>query len=199
MRIIKNKLNFYCLVICLLFTGGLSAQNADVRLLKTINPDTITSQYWKQTSNSAYWLPAGLSLGQLGYGLISGDSYSKRCGVEMLITLGIGQLLSGGVKNIVKRPRPVQSWPTDIHPENYHPGTSFPSGHTTLAFSAATALSLTRKQWYITVPIYSWAGSVGYSRMYLGRHYPTDVLGGIVVGICSGLLGHWVTGKIYKD
>ena len=194
-----NKIILACLLASQLITAGVKAQNADINLLRKINPDTTTSRYWKQTSNAAYWLPAALSLGQIGYGFIAADDYSKRCGVEVLIRAGIGQLLSGGVKNIVKRPRPVQTWPQYIHPVNYSPGTSFPSGHTTLAFSTATALSLTRKQWYVTVPVYTFARSVCYSRMYLGRHYPTDVLGGIIIGICSGLLGHWVTGKIYKD
>ncbi|WP_225974750.1 phosphatase PAP2 family protein [Arachidicoccus ginsenosidivorans] len=60
-------------------------------------------------------------------------------------------------------------------------------------------MALTRKQWTVTVPITLWAGSVGYSRMYLGRHYPTDVLGGIATGIVSGILGHWLTGRIYGD
>src|ERR1700712_1167748 len=135
-----NKI-FFTWLLLLLSVAGLHAQNPDICLLKKINPDTTTSHYWKQTSNSAYWLPAALSLGQIGYGFIAGDAYSKRCGVEMLISVGIGQLLSTGVKNIVKRPRPFQTWPDDIHPVNYSPGTSFPSGHTTLAFTTATALS----------------------------------------------------------
>ena len=142
MRIIVDKNNFNCLVICLLPTSPLAAQNAVVRLLKAINPDTITSPYWKQTSNSAYWLPVGLSIGQIGYGFISDDSYSKRCGVEVLITVGIGQLLPGGIKNMVKRPRPVQTWPNDIHPENYHPGTPFHPGTAASPFLLQLRLAL---------------------------------------------------------
>lgn len=190
---------FSWVIIVLFIPVTLPAQNFDINLLKKINPDTITSAYWKETSNSAHWLTGALFVGQVAYGYAANDAYSKRCGVELLITTGIGQLFSVSLKNIINRPRPVQSWPNDIHPINYATGVSFPSGHTTLAFTTATALSLSRRQWYVTIPIYSWAGSVGYSRMYLGRHYPTDVLSGIVVGICSGLLGHWITGKIYKN
>ena len=171
----------------------------DIRLLDKINPDTPASCYQHQISNSAYWLPAAIVVGELGYGFIADDPLNKRYAVETGITVGIGQAMSIGLKHLFKRPRPYMRFPDVIHPVNYGTGPSFPSGHTTLAFSTATSLALTRKQWTVTVPITLWAGSVGYSRMYLGRHYPTDVLGGIAVGIVSGILGHWVTARIYGD
>lgn len=171
----------------------------DINLLDKINPDTPASQYQKQISNSAYWLPAAVVVGELGYGLINNDALNKRYAVETTVTVGIGQAISIGLKQLFNRPRPFMTFPDRIHPINYGTGPSFPSGHTTLAFSTATSLALTRKQWTVTVPITLWAGSVGYSRMYLGRHYPTDVLGGIATGIVSGILGHWLTGRIYGD
>lgn len=183
----------------LLLPVCLFAQNFDIHYLHKINPDTLTSSYWKATSNSAYWLPVAVSVGQLGYGFVADDPLAKRYGVETAISVSIGQLMSAGIKHIVNRARPYESWPDLIHPENYGTGPSFPSGHTTAAFSTAASLAFSRKQWFVTVPITLWAGSVGYSRMYLGRHYPTDVLGGLVVGVVSGLLGHWVTGRLYHD
>lgn len=173
--------------------------NFDINLLDRINPDTPRSAFVRQISNSAYWLPAAITLGELGYGFIADDGPSKRYGVETGVTVGIGQLMSIGLKHLFKRPRPFMSYPERIHPINYGTGPSFPSGHTTLAFSTAASLALTRKQWSVTLPISLWAGSVGYSRMYLGRHFPTDVLGGLAVGIVSGIIGHWVTGRIYGD
>jgi membrane-associated phospholipid phosphatase len=77
-------------------------------------------------------------------------------------------------------------------------GQSFPSGHTS-GFSTATSLALDYKKWYIVVPAYLWAGSVGYSRMYLGKHYPSDVLGGAIIGIGSGYLCHWLRKKLFCD
>jgi membrane-associated phospholipid phosphatase len=187
------------LLFVLLFPVCLFAQHFDIDLLNKINPDTPSSAYQHQISNSAYWLPAVVSVGQLGYGFLADDPLAKRYGVETAISVGIGQLLSAGVKHLVKRPRPYQSWPELIHPENYGTGPSFPSGHTTAAFSTAASLALSRKQWFVMVPITLWAGSVGYSRMYLGRHFPTDVFGGLLIGVASGLIGHWVTGRLYND
>lgn len=175
------------------------AAGFDINLLDKINPDTPRSAVVRQISNSAYWLPAVITLGELGYGFIADDGPSKRYGVETGVTVGIGQLMSIGLKHLFKRPRPYMSYPQRIHPINYGTGPSFPSGHTTLAFSTAASLALTRKQWTVTLPISLWAGSVGYSRMYLGRHFPTDVLGGLAVGVVSGIIGHWVTGRLYGD
>jgi len=55
---------------------------------------------------------------------------------------------------------------------------SFPSGHTTAAFETATSLSLNFPKWYVIIPAYTWAGAVGYSRLYLGVHYPSDIAAG---------------------
>lgn len=181
-------------------SNQLKQSRFDINLLDKINPDTVPASWFQQQiSNSAYWLPAAIVVGELGYGLADGDDLSKRYAVETGVTVGIGQLMSIGLKHLFNRPRPYMSYPDRIHPINYGTGPSFPSGHTTLAFSTAASVALTRKQWTLTLPISLWAGSVGYSRMYLGRHFPTDVLGGIAVGVVSGILGHWVTGRLYGD
>jgi len=67
-----------------------------------------------------------------------------------------------------------------------------------LAFAAATSVSLQYKKWYIVVPAYAWAAGVGYSRLYLGEHYPTDVIGGAVIGAGSAFISHWISKKIFK-
>lgn len=189
----------FTFLIAVLLPSLLIAQNFDINLLKKINPDTIPkSIYWKQTSNSAYWLPCIVSLGQIGYGFIANDKLSKRYGVETAVDVGLGQLISAGLKHIINRPRPYTRWAAEIHPVNYGTDYSFPSGHTAAAFSTMASLAYTRKQWCVTVPITLWSSSVGYSRMYLGRHYPTDVMGGVVVGIISGILGHWIVGQLYS-
>ena len=67
---------------------------------------------------------------------------------------------------------------------------SFPSGHTAASFASAAALFLAReKYWYIALIL---AVMIAFSRLYLYVHYPTDVLGGIVVGLLSA----WLAGKL---
>jgi undecaprenyl-diphosphatase len=70
----------------------------------------------------------------------------------------------------------------------------FVSSHATNSFTVALlSLLLIRKRWY-TVFIIIWATSVSYSRIYLGVHYPGDVLGGVLLGIFIG----WGVYKMYE-
>lgn len=98
-------------------------------------------------------------------------------------------MLTYGLKYSVNRERPYIAHPDlNVDPAFYESSASFPSGHTSLAFSVATSLSLTHPKWYVIAPAYLWAGSVGYSRLNLGVHYPTDVLAGAVLGAGSAYL-----------
>ena len=65
---------------------------------------------------------------------------------------------------------------------------AFPSGHTAEAFAMATAMSIAVPRWYVVVPAYMWASMIAYARVYLGVHYPTDVIGGAIVGSGSTFL-----------
>ena len=75
---------------------------------------------------------------------------------------------------------------------------SFPSGHTGTAFTIALVLSLVinKKSWAIILPVL--ALFVAYSRVYLGQHYVTDVLAGMVVGIVAAVLSVLIYQKLNK-
>lgn len=72
-------------------------------------------------------------------------------------------------------------------------GFSFPSGHTTLAFAVAFIISRILPKRY-SIPAFLMAALVAFSRLYLGVHYPTDILGGICIGYVAGL----ITDFLYK-
>lgn len=74
---------------------------------------------------------------------------------------------------------------------------SFPSGHTAASFAAMTALFLAKmkKTWIAALVL---AVLIAFSRLYFYVHYPTDVLGGAVVGILSGIIGYTIVEKIDK-
>jgi undecaprenyl-diphosphatase len=63
---------------------------------------------------------------------------------------------------------------------------SFPSGHTATSFACATVLSSVAPRW--RVPFFVLAALIGFSRVYNGMHYPTDVLAGAVLGVLTALL-----------
>lgn len=174
-------------------------QNLDVDILKGINPMYPTSKYWVQTSSSAYWLSGAALIGSFGYGFLSGDRQVQHNAYELAINIVISTAITEALKISINRERPADKYPTEIFVNGSVHGQSFPSGHTSLAFATATTLALDYKKWYFVVPAYVWAGSVAYSRMYLGKHYPTDVLGGMVVGVGSGYLSHWLTKKMFKN
>jgi membrane-associated phospholipid phosphatase len=57
---------------------------------------------------------------------------------------------------------------------------------------------LTKPKWYVAVPAYMYACGIGYSRMHLGAHYPTDILGGAVVGTASAFASYYINILFWK-
>lgn len=186
--------------LAIITQSNLSAQNWDIDLLNKINPPDPGSGYWHTTSNSANWLPAvGITATFLA-GTIRHDKNLKQESYKAIVNIAISTAVAQLLKISIQRARPALAYPTIVYEaEPIESATySFPSGHTTLAFSYATTLTLQYKKWYVAVPAYLWAGSVGYSRMYLGKHYPTDVLAGAVLGTISTLLTDKLNKKLFK-
>lgn len=101
--------------------------------------------------------------------------------VTVLVAVSVSDLLAEAGKLLVQRHRPFE---TQIGPpSNAH---SFPSGHTATSFAAATVLSAAAPRW--RVPFFLLATLIGFSRIYNGMHYPTDVLAGAVIGVLTALL-----------
>ena len=73
---------------------------------------------------------------------------------------------------------------------------SFPSGHTSASFAAATAIYCINKKWGIAA--YLLAAVMGFSRLYLGVHFPTDVLFGAVVGMVAAKIVVYIFWKCRK-
>ena len=183
----------------MLVFGKASAQGIDLKILESINPRYPNSQYWKYTSLSAYVFSGAATVGPLIYGLASDDEEAKHKSYEIITCMAISNLVTEGLKLSVNRTRPADKHPDLVFPNSPAHGQSFPSGHTMLAFSTAAELSIQYKKWYITVPAYLWAGSVGYSRLYLGKHYPSDVLGGALVATGGAYASAWINRKLFKS
>ncbi len=121
-----------------------------------------------------------------------------------LIALVVGVAASEVLKNLVMQSRPFLSLP-DVRllvspPSSY----SFPSVNVTYAFAASSGASLAARRLLERVPLWGWgflalAVAIAYSRVYVGVHYPTDVLGGTLLGILIGWLTASILTRIGKD
>lgn len=113
---------------------------------------------------------------------------TRKAGGMALLSLALGALITNvTLKNLVARIRPYDLVNTIIplitKPADY----SFPSGHTCASFaSAAIYYRMLPKKYGIAAMVL--AGLIALSRMYLGVHYPTDVLAGMLVGLASGAI-----------
>jgi len=125
-------------------------------------------------------------------GLATGDEDLTRTGERLLATMA----LAAGAVNVTKfvfgRSRPYEGeGALSFNPGT--PGSSFYSGHTTMAFAMATALSEEMDHTAATVILYSAASLAGYSRMHDDQHWLSDVVAGAVLGIASAkfVYGKW--------
>ena len=163
----------------------------DHNVLKAVNAtmrsgflDSVMPYITKLGDAGIFWIALALIL------LI--PKKTRRTGAAMGVAMVIGLIIGNGLlKNIIARPRPFDISNTVLPrkslliapPSDY----SFPSGHTLASFEAATAL-------YKEHTVYGFAAFVlailiAFSRIYLQVHYPSDVLGGAILGFLFGLLG----------
>jgi len=177
-----------------LFSCSSSAQNLDFRILKSINHSYTPNGGvgFKTVTNSINPISLGLPVGLFIGGKISKNKEMVWNSLELASATAINGIFTTTVKLSVHRERPFITYPNDITKYSVAGSYSFPSGHTSMAFCTATSLSLLYPKWYIIVPAYLWAGSVGYSRMYLGVHYPTDVLAGALIGTGTSIGTHYL-------
>lgn len=125
--------------------------------------------------HGAVWLALGVAIaladpGNRGEWLLAG-------------ALGpVAIVINFAVKLIVRRPRPVLE---GLPPLGGAPSSlSFPSAHTTSSFACATAMARIAPE---AAVLFALAVAISVTRPYLGMHYPSDVLGGVLLGVGLGL------------
>lgn len=120
--------------------------------------------------------------------IVFGRTTWRIIGVEALLALALSQLIVVSLKLLLNRERPyniLEHLHTfGIELRDY----SFPSGHTTASFSLATTIALNIPG--LSLLVFFLALIIGLSRVYLGVHYPTDVVAGIMLGLAVPILTH---------
>jgi membrane-associated phospholipid phosphatase len=181
-------MRFITLLFVLISFDGY-AQNADINILRSININRNENLdgTMKFISKTEYVIGTLTPITVCATALAKKDFKLLQKGVNMSFAVVLNTGSTYILKRIVNRDRPAQTYPDIIAMENerFH---SFPSGHTSNAFVTATSLSLNFKKWYVILPTYAWATAVGYSRMHMGVHYPSDVFAGAIVGAGSALI-----------
>ena len=175
----------------------LPAQNWDINTVKTIN-DWNIHDLSRGISHSGVILPVGIPTAMGIYALIQKDQALLKdaiyIGTSVIEALG----LTYGLKYTIDRQRPYEKYPDKIRPIEPEDSPSFPSGHTTAAFSLATSLSITYPKWYVIAPSAIWACGVGLARINQGVHYPSDVLTGAAIGVGCAFVNVYVNRWLNK-
>lgn len=173
-------------VLALVLAIGLSsaarhadAESIDQSLYRTIHEDwqsPVLDPVMKGASRLGS-AESGLVISALV--LTVGDEKARDTGKLMFFSLVGASAVTAGLKYAVNRERPDGE-------EHDRLNSSFPSGHATGAFAMASVAGA--KYSSLRIPVYLLASTVALSRVYLGRHYPTDVLAGAGIGLCTGWL-----------
>lgn len=124
---------------------------------------------------------------------------TRRAGAASLTGMLFGLLVTNlTVKPLVARLRPwvvMEGFTALVTSADLN---SFPSGHTCAAFAFASALSCALPRRWAKAAAWSAAALMGFSRLYVGVHFPTDVLAGTMIGLLCGLAAGWLSGKAFK-
>lgn len=156
----------------------------DIKTLEWINHNRIRAldQYLIFVTNAAYLTAALITIFVIAFAFFRKSRELKIKGWQLLFAFVLNSVVITILKHLVNRVRPFK---VDKLIEKLSAGgsPSFPSGHTADAFLIAFSLTLLfpKQKWWLLF-VWIWAIIVAYSRLALGVHYPSDVLGSMVIG-----------------
>jgi membrane-associated phospholipid phosphatase len=186
-------------ILFLLIASSVNSQRRDLLPIKP-DPNTINVKIFRAINNSQCWLlnkivpfssesmtPIAIVTPITMY-LVSrnNNNYHENSSVLLALSEGLTYGITSGIKGIVRRPRPFIALSDVKGDKCYYPSdicSSFPSGHTSTSFSLATSLTLRYPDKPVLITgLYLYSTVVSLGRIYLGVHYPTDVLAGMLIG-----------------
>jgi PAP2 superfamily len=201
---LSNKSITTVLLVIIVSISNAFCQNLEIDLLRNINlnRDQSLDKTFKFLSDSDASIAVATPIVIYSIGQLNKDKNLKKQALLIGESLLVSTFITTASKYSFKRERPFDTFP-ELDKQSDGGSYSFPSGHTSAAFSTATAVSIAFPKWYIIAPSFLWASTVGYSRMDLGVHYPSDVLAGAIVGSGSAYLTYkinkWITQKQRKQ
>ncbi len=199
------KKMFFLVYFASFLVFNLSAQNWDINTLHRINSwdSKFVRNYNKIISRSEPYVAVGVPVAMAIAAWIKQDKGLLKDAVYIGTSVAGTFVVSYGLKYLVDRARPYDTYPDRVHPYSYEDSPSFPSSHTSTAFALATSLCVKYPKWYVIAPSALWACSVGVSRMNEGVHYPSDVLAGAAIGVGCAVanvyINRWLNRWLFGD
>ena len=181
-----------CTVLFFLSFAFVKAQPVDVTILRSVfsHQTPFKDKFFRADAQGVVVFNMAVPVSVFTIGMIKQDKQMQRNGLFIAGAFALSAVATQSLKAVIKRARPFVSYPQYFSDRYDGGGYSFPSGHVSAAFCSATSLSIYFPKWYVVVPAYLWAGSVGWARMYQGVHYPSDVFAGAMVGAGSAWAGY---------
>ncbi len=170
----------------------------DLHLFRVINGDLSNAVFDSLMPFITDPGPFVIPLTVIGVGLVVWGGWKGRLLVVMaLLLLVVSNAVSEQLKQLFQRPRPCLALETvrllvGCSKTNF----SFPSSHASNITAQALLCAYSYRS--IAVPLFLVAAGVGYSRVYVGVHYPLDVVGGILVGLACGAVFIFLTREIER-
>jgi membrane-associated phospholipid phosphatase len=179
------------------FAQGAKWENKMLRVAEK-NRTTTLNSFFKIVSkfNNPVCLSGPAAL--FGTGLVNNNTILKKKALFNAESIAVAEIFTFSMKVTIRRLRPSNFDSTFVTLVNSRTK-AFPSGHTAEAFAMATAMSIAVPKWYVIVPAYAWASLIAYARVYLGVHYPTDAIGGAIVGSGSTYLMYRLNKWLVQD
>ncbi|MFV8328060.1 phosphatase PAP2 family protein [Flavobacterium sp. ZS1P14] len=188
-----------CLIVLFFFLTIPNVQNVDINLLRYINGnrDRSLDPFFIFLTNSVTPICIATPVILFLWSLFRKEAILQKKSTYIGFSVVISSLISVLLKLSINRTRPFLAY-SFIEKVTNVSSASFPSGHTLTAFVIATSVSIAFPKRYIIVFSFLWALAIGYSRLVLGVHYPSDVFAGAIIGSGTALLIYKINEYISK-
>lgn len=170
-----------------------SFQDLDIGLLKVIYDNRISSldPTFIVFTDTAGIFAFGFPILALIISIFNNNEALRHNAFRVFVPVAISAIIANILKYAIDLPRPYEIYPF-IEKLGVGGSPSFPSGHTADAFAFAVGLAFLFPKWFIAIPSLFWAILIGYSRMVLGVHFPSDVLAGAIIGTICTAIYYWI-------
>ncbi len=162
----------------------------DQHILELINHNRLRTldSLFIHITDTAYLIALLIPFFIFFYSYLKKDLALKIKAWQIVASIAFDSIIITILKYSINRQRPFE---IDNHIEKLSSGgsPSFPSGHTSTAFLIATTITIlfSNNKWLLSI-IWLWAFVVAYTRLALGVHYPSDVIGGMLIGTSNAII-----------